>query len=98
LPNTDNLTVKEKNFLGKWNDVGLTKYGDTNAYYCSLCENIYGVTCPRCGIETPRSHISDYPKVFNVERPIIPEMDMRHYWIKVVCIKCDYRFKVIYKT
>jgi len=94
----DNLTIKEKEILGSWNERGLTKYGDLEAYLCSVCDNFYGIACPKCGTKSARSHESDYETMFHVQRPIIPEWEMGNSWVKIICHKCDYRFKVIYKT
>jgi hypothetical protein len=96
----DNLTIKEKEILGSWNERGLTQYGDINAYLCSTCDNIFGVTCPKCGVAVAYGHgVETLRKaVFTVERPIIPEWNRGYLWVKVVCGKCDYRFKVIYKS
>jgi hypothetical protein len=90
------LTAKEKFILGKHKIRSLMRYKDHTAYYCRDCEYVFNVTCPQCHAKSKPVHgcsISD--PMFDVPRPAVYDKYEWFIWVKVVCLKCDFGFKVI---
>lgn len=94
----DNLTSRELNTLGRYRHLGLMRYKDLDAFYCSECSIVFNVKCANCGIRsenTKHMAMENSDAVFNVERPLTTIKADGLYWTVVECKKCDFRFRVI---
>jgi hypothetical protein len=87
-------TYKEEEILAHHTNRGMLRYKDPNAFFCKNCDCVFGVECPRCGLQASKDHIltTDF---FLVQRPLELKMYDGFKWTKVTCKKCDYQFMVM---
>jgi hypothetical protein len=91
---TGSLTLKDEEFLGKHRHMGMLKYRDLDAGYCTACGTVYNITCPQCGIVARNMHDAT-DNLFFVQRPLETKREEGQLWTKCVCRKCDFAFKVV---
>lgn len=96
-------TNADNDRLGEFTARALLRYRDVDAYYCSGCNSVFGVKCPRCGLcsdgyDVLRMNTIGHALSNGGERTfrMIPEYDWFEglVWVRVACRKCDFEFRV----
>lgn len=85
---------RERQFLGRYHQLGQLRYKDETAYWCGPCGATINVICPVCKFRSERHHGETTFLRLNVD---YQRWD-GYTWVAVECPKCDYRFKVIYRA
>jgi hypothetical protein len=95
-----NFTTAQRDALGRYKNSGALRYADVDAYFCSACWYVFGVTCPVCGARSERAHnrpatITRDDPLFEV--PFFPSYDKAKgvVWVECTCRKCSYSFRVL---
>jgi hypothetical protein len=83
---------REEIILGHFTKRGMLRYKDTTAYFCTACECIINVSCPKCKSASGKGHATT--SVFRRVEDTYEWWDGIK-WVKIECRKCDYQFKVI---
>jgi hypothetical protein len=95
-----NFTNAQKDSLGKFTATASLRYADPNAYFCTACWYVFGVTCPRCGAKSAPAHYrpvvddKDDP-LFRVARYPVYDRAKGNTWVVATCRKCSFSFRVL---
>lgn len=90
----DNYTTREREMLGRYRIDNRLKYRDPDAGYCTSCENVYNVRCPRCDAFSGKMHDTT-SGFFSVQRPLEVKREEGRNWVVISCRKCDFGFRVM---
>jgi hypothetical protein len=95
-----NFTNAQRDALGNYTANASLRYADPNAYFCTACWYVFGVTCPKCSARSAPAHLrpvvddQDDP-LFEVIRPGVYEKVRGSVWAVVMCRKCSFSFRVL---
>jgi len=96
---TGYFTNAQNNALAEHSKQSLMRYKDLDAYFCSACWYVYGVTCPKCYVKSDPPHMrptvrKDDP-LFEVRGGEDYDRKEGLIWVITVCRKCSFSFRVI---
>ena len=94
------FTNAQKDALGSFTAKSSLHYADPNAYFCTACWYVFGVTCPKCGAKSAPAHYR--PVADDKDDPLF---EVAHYpdyekvrgsvWTVTTCRKCSFSFRVL---